>query len=36
MKLEPAISANPFISFPVRVDQSGTFDFSGRRQRSGL
>jgi len=24
MKLEPAISANPFISFPLRVDQSGT------------
>ena len=27
MKLEPAISSNPFISFPVRVDKSGTFDF---------
>lgn len=27
MKLEPAISANPFISFPVKVEKSGTFDF---------
>ena len=27
MKMEPAISANPYISFPVKVDQSGTFDF---------
>lgn len=27
MKLEPAISSNPYISFPVRVDASGTFDF---------
>ena len=27
MKLEPAISANPFISFPVKVQESGTFDF---------
>lgn len=27
MKLEPAISANPFISFPVKVTESGTFDF---------
>ncbi|GAC1424801.1 MAG: thiosulfate oxidation carrier complex protein SoxZ [Candidatus Velthaea sp.] len=27
MKLEPAISANPYISFPVKIDQSGTFDF---------
>ena len=27
MKLEPAISANPFISFPVKVVQDGTFDF---------
>jgi len=28
MDLNPAISANPFISFPVRVDQSGTFEFT--------
>ena len=28
MKLESAISSNPFIAFPVRVDQSGTFDFT--------
>lgn len=27
MDLNPAISANPFISFPVKVDQSGTFEF---------
>jgi len=27
MKMEPAISSNPFVSFPVKVDQSGTFDF---------
>ncbi|GAC1423515.1 MAG: thiosulfate oxidation carrier complex protein SoxZ [Candidatus Velthaea sp.] len=27
MKLEPAVSANPFISFPVRVTEDGTFDF---------
>ena len=27
MKLEPAISSNPFISFPVRVTVDGTFDF---------
>jgi sulfur-oxidizing protein SoxZ len=27
MKLEPAISANPFISFPVKVERSGTFEF---------
>ena len=28
MKLNPAISSNPFISFNVKVDQSGTFDFA--------
>ena len=28
MKLEPAISANPYIAFPVKVDQSGTFEFT--------
>ena len=28
MKLEPAISANPFIAFPVKVDRSGTFTFT--------
>lgn len=27
MMLEPAISANPFIAFSVRADQSGTLDF---------
>lgn len=27
MKMEPAISSNPYVSFPVKVDQSGTFDF---------
>ena len=27
MDLNPAISANPFIAFPVKVDKSGTFDF---------
>jgi sulfur-oxidizing protein SoxZ len=27
MKMEPAISSNPFVSFPVRVDKSGTFVF---------
>lgn len=27
MDLNPAISANPFIEFPVKVDQSGTFEF---------
>jgi sulfur-oxidizing protein SoxZ len=28
MDLHPAISANPFIEFPVKVDQSGTFEFA--------
>lgn len=28
MDLNPAISANPFIAFPVKVDKSGTFDFA--------
>lgn len=28
MTLEPAISSNPFIAFPVRADQSGTFEFT--------
>jgi len=28
MDLNPAISANPFIAFPVRVEQSGTFEFT--------
>jgi sulfur-oxidizing protein SoxZ len=28
MDLNPAISANPFIEFPVKVDQSGTFEFT--------
>lgn len=27
MDLNPAISANPFIAFPVKVDKSGTFQF---------
>ncbi len=27
MTLNPAISANPFISFNVKVDQSGTLEF---------
>jgi len=27
MTLNPAISANPFIAFPVKVDKSGTFLF---------
>lgn len=27
MMLEPAISANPFIAFPLRADQTGTLDF---------
>lgn len=28
MDLNPAISTNPFIAFPVKVDQSGTFEFT--------
>ena len=28
MDLNPAISANPFIEFPVKVEQSGTFEFT--------
>ena len=28
MDLNPAISANPFIAFPVKVDKSGTFEFT--------
>jgi sulfur-oxidizing protein SoxZ len=28
MDLQPAISSNPFIAFTVKVDQSGTFDFT--------
>lgn len=28
MDLNPAISSNPFISFDVKVDKSGTFDFA--------
>jgi len=28
MNLDPAISANPFIAFFVRADQSGTFEFT--------
>lgn len=28
MALDPAISANPFIAFSVRADQSGTFEFA--------
>lgn len=28
MLLNPAISANPFISFMVKVDKTGTFDFA--------
>jgi sulfur-oxidizing protein SoxZ len=27
-KLEPAISANPYLSFFARVEESGTFDFA--------
>lgn len=27
MDLNPSISANPFIEFPVKVEQSGTFEF---------
>ena len=26
--LEPAISANPYLEFPVRVDRAGTFTFT--------
>lgn len=29
-KLYPAISANPFIAFPVRVEESGEFEFTWR------
>lgn len=28
MGLQPAISSNPFIAFDVKVEQSGTFDFT--------
>lgn len=28
MDLNPAVSANPFIEFDVKVDQSGTFNFT--------
>ncbi|MBC5811569.1 MAG: thiosulfate oxidation carrier complex protein SoxZ [Candidatus Eremiobacteraeota bacterium] len=28
MALEPAVSANPFIAFPLRVEQSGTLEFT--------
>jgi sulfur-oxidizing protein SoxZ len=28
MKMEPAISANPYISFPYKVTQSGKFEFT--------
>lgn len=29
-KLYPSISANPYIAFPVRVEQSGEFEFTWR------
>lgn len=29
-KLYPAISANPYIAFPVRVEESGEFEFTWR------
>ncbi len=29
-KLYPAVSANPYIAFPVRVEESGEFEFTWR------
>ena len=26
--MEPAVSANPFVSFPFKASESGTFDFT--------
>ena len=26
--MEPAVSANPFVSFPFKANESGTFDFT--------